>query len=140
MISNTKDIWRLESKWSVHDRFWTDHDRKLAEFSSDFLLNFSCAHKHSRQSSYKKITEKHGKLKEFTEKTRKPLRRREVQENQKGYTSRPLAIIFFSILSTLSQHFNDSWLFSTNFVFSMPFVGSRGPKVCNQSVYHDLIA
>ena len=29
--------------------------RKLAEVSSDFFLNFSCAHKHSRQSSYKKL-------------------------------------------------------------------------------------
>ena len=63
-----------------------------------------------------------------------------MQENQKGYTSRPLVIMFFSILSTSSQHFNDSWVLLTNFVFSMPFVGSRGPKVCNQSVYHDLIA
>ena len=27
MISNTKHIWRLESKWSDHDRFWTDYDR-----------------------------------------------------------------------------------------------------------------
>ena len=59
MISNTKDIWRLESKWSDHDRFWTDHDRKLAEVSYDFFLNFTCAHKHSRN---------YGKLKEFTEK------------------------------------------------------------------------
>ena len=55
MISNIKDIWRLESKWSDHDRFWTDHDRKLAEVSYDFFLNFTCAHKHSRQSSYKKL-------------------------------------------------------------------------------------
>ena len=52
MISNTKVIWRLESKWSDHDRFWTDHDRKLAE---DFFLNFTCAHKHSSQRSYKKL-------------------------------------------------------------------------------------
>ena len=37
MISNTKDIWRLQSKWSDHDRFWTDHDRKLAEVSYDFF-------------------------------------------------------------------------------------------------------
>ena len=72
MISNTKDIWRLESKWSDHDRFWTDDDRKLAEVSYDFFLNFTCAHKHSRQRSYKKygktrktkviFTEKHGNL------------------------------------------------------------------------------
>ena len=68
MISNTKDVWRLESKWSDHDRFWTDHDRKLAEVSCDFFLNFTCAHKHSRQRSYKKLRKKHGKLKEFTEK------------------------------------------------------------------------
>ena len=50
-----KDIWRLESKWSDHDRFWTDHDRMLAEVSNDFFLNFTCAHKHSRQRSYKKV-------------------------------------------------------------------------------------
>ena len=55
MISNTKDIWRLESKWSDHDRFWTDHDRKLAEVSYDFFLNFTCVHKHSRQRSYIKL-------------------------------------------------------------------------------------
>ena len=55
MISNTKDIWRLKSKWSDHDRFWTDHDRKLAELSYDFFLNFTCAYKHSRQRSYKKL-------------------------------------------------------------------------------------
>ena len=73
MISNTKDIWRLESKWSDHDCFWTDHDRKLAEVSYDFLLNFTCAHKHSRQLSYKKLR----KTKEIYGKTRKPLRRRE---------------------------------------------------------------
>ena len=41
MISNTKDIWRLKSKWSDHDRFWTDHDRKLAVVSYDFFLNFT---------------------------------------------------------------------------------------------------
>ena len=68
MISNTKDIWRLKSKWSDHDRLWTDHDRKLAEVSYDFFLNFTCAHKHSRQRSYTKITEKHGKPKEFLRK------------------------------------------------------------------------
>ena len=73
MISNTKDIWGLKSKWSDHDRFWTDHDRKLAEVSSDFFLNLSCAHKHSRQSSYKKLR----KTKGIYRKTRKPLRRRE---------------------------------------------------------------
>ena len=42
MISNPQDIWRLESKWS-------HYDRKLAEVSYDFFLNFTCAHKHSRQ-------------------------------------------------------------------------------------------
>ena len=47
--------------------------RKLAEVSSDFFLNFSCAHKHSRQSSYKKLR----KTKGIYRKTRKPLRRRE---------------------------------------------------------------
>ena len=73
MISNTKDIWRLESKWSDHDHFWTDHDRKLAEVSYDFFLNFTCAHKHSRQRSYKKLR----KTKGIYGKTRKPLRRRE---------------------------------------------------------------
>ena len=35
MISNTNDIWRLESKWSDHDWFWRDHDRQLAEVSYD---------------------------------------------------------------------------------------------------------
>ena len=55
MISNTKDIWRLESKWSDYDRFWTDHDRKLPEVSYDFFLNFTCAHKHSSQRSYNKL-------------------------------------------------------------------------------------
>ena len=76
MISNTKDIWRLESKWSDRDRFWTDHDRKLAEFSYDFLrffLNFTCAHKHSRQRSWKKC-----KTKGIYGKTQKPLRRRDI--------------------------------------------------------------
>ena len=71
MISNTKDIWRLESKWSDHDHFWTDHDRKVAEVSYDFSLNFTCAHKHSRQRSYKKLR----KTKGIYGKTRKPLRR-----------------------------------------------------------------
>ena len=73
MISNTKDIWRLQSKWSDHDRFWTDHDRKLAEVSYDFFLNFTCAHKHSRQRSYEKFR----KTKGIYGKTRKPLRRGE---------------------------------------------------------------
>ena len=76
MISNTKDIWRLESKWSDHDRFWTDHDRKLAEVSYNFFLNFTSAHKHSRQRSYKNYG-KTRKTKGIYEKTRKPLRRRE---------------------------------------------------------------
>ena len=70
MISNTKHIWRLESKWSDHDRFWTDHDRKLAE------RKFTCAHKHSRQRSYKNYG-KTRKTKGIYGKTRKPLRRRE---------------------------------------------------------------
>ena len=68
MISNTKDIWRLESKWSDHDRFWKDHDRKLAGVSYDFFLNFTCAHKHKSSAVIQKITGKHGKLKEFAEK------------------------------------------------------------------------
>ena len=34
--------------------------RKLAEVSSDFFLNFSRAHKHSRQSSYKKLRKTKG--------------------------------------------------------------------------------
>ena len=76
MISNTKDIWRLESKWQDHDHFRTDHDRKLAEVSSDFSLNFSCAHKHSRQRSYKNYG-KTRKTKGIYGKTRKPLRTRE---------------------------------------------------------------
>ena len=76
MISNTKHNWRLESKWSDHDRFWTDHDRKLAEVSYDFFLNFTCAHKHSRQRSYKNYR-KPRKTKGIYGKTRKPLRRRE---------------------------------------------------------------
>ena len=67
MISNTKDIWRLESKWSDRDRFWTDHHRKLAEVSYDFFLNFTWP-TNIVVSGHTKITEKHGKLKEFTEK------------------------------------------------------------------------
>ena len=76
MISNTEDIWRLESKWSDHHRFWTDHDRKLAEVSYEFFLNFTCALKHSRQRSYKNYA-KTRKTKGIYGKTRKPLRRRE---------------------------------------------------------------
>ena len=63
----TKDIWRLESKWSDHDRFWTDHDQKLAEVSSGFF-SISLAPTNIVVRVHTKITEKHGKLKEFTEK------------------------------------------------------------------------
>ena len=66
------------SKLVTHDRFWTDRERKFAEVSSDFFLNFSCIHKHSRQWSCKKIT---GKLKEFTVKW-KP-----VQESRSNVTA-----------------------------------------------------
>ena len=61
MISNTKDIWRLESKWSDHDRFWTDHDRKLAEVSYDFF-SISLAPTNIVVSGH---TKNYGKLKEF---------------------------------------------------------------------------
>ena len=64
MISNTKDIWRLESKWSDHDRFWTDHDRKLAEVSYDFF-SISLAPTNIVVSGH---TKNYGKLKEFLRK------------------------------------------------------------------------
>ena len=57
-------------------RFGASLYRKLAEVSSDFFLNFSCAHKHSRQSSYKNFG-KTQKTKGIYRKTRKPLRIRE---------------------------------------------------------------
>ena len=54
MISNTKDIWRLESKWSDHVRPLLDRSRpKVGRGSYDFFFNFTCAHEHSRQRSYK---------------------------------------------------------------------------------------
>lgn len=66
-----KDIWALELKWSDHDRFRKDYDRKLAEVSSDYFFSFSCAaHKHSRQRSYKNYG-KQGKLQELMEKPEK---------------------------------------------------------------------
>ena len=104
MISNTKDIWRLESKWSDHDRFWTDHDRKLAEVSSDFFLNFSCAHKHSRQSSYKKLRRKTRKTKGIYRKTRKPLRRRELS-NHNLESEECVASLALSIYSRYAKIF-----------------------------------
>ena len=139
MISNTKDIWRLESNGQFTTAFGQITTESWQNFPPIFF-SISLAPTNIVVRVHTKNYGKTRKTEGIYRKTRKPLRRREVQENQKGYTSRPLAIIFFSILSTLSQHFNDSWVFSTNFVFSMPFVGSRGPKVCNQSVYHDLIA
>ena len=76
MISNTKDIWRLESKWSDHDRFWTDHDRKLAEVSYDFF-SISLAPTNIVVSGQTNIYGKTRKTKGIYGKTRKPLRRRE---------------------------------------------------------------
>ena len=77
MISNTKDIWRLESKWSDHDRFWTDHDRKLAEVSYGFF-SISLAPTNIVVSGHTKNYGKTRKTKGIYGKTRKLLRRREV--------------------------------------------------------------
>ena len=67
MISNNKDIWRLESKWSDHDRFWKGHDRNLAEVSYDFF-SISLAPTNIVVSGH---TKNYGKM-------QKPMRRREV--------------------------------------------------------------
>ena len=81
MISNTKDIWRLKSKWSDHDRFWTDHDRKLAEVSSDFF-SISLAPTNIVVRVHTKNYGKTRKTKGIYRKTRKPLRTREVYANE----------------------------------------------------------
>ena len=68
MISNTKDIWRLESKWSDHVRPLLDRSRpKVGRGSYDFFL-ILLAPTNIVVSGHTKITEKRGKLKEFTEK------------------------------------------------------------------------
>ena len=79
MISNTKDIWRLESKWSDHDRFWKDHDRKLAEVSHDFF-SISLTPTNIVVSGHTKNYGKTRKTKGICGKTRKPLRRREIKD------------------------------------------------------------
>jgi hypothetical protein len=68
----TTVLWGIVRK----RQFWSDNDRKLAEVSFDFFLNFTSAYKHNRQRFLIQKNGKHGKLKEFTGKW-KPLRRRD---------------------------------------------------------------
>ena len=66
MISNTKDIWRLESKWSDHDRFGQITTESWQRFPTIFF-SISLAPTNIVVSGH---TKNYGK-------TRKPLRRRE---------------------------------------------------------------
>ena len=65
MISNTKDVWRLESKWSDHDRFWTDITTESWQRFPTFFFLISLVPTNIVVSGH---TKNYGKLKEFTEK------------------------------------------------------------------------
>ena len=58
-----------------------------------------CAHNHSRRRSYKKLQKTPGKLKALTEKTRKPLRRRETHVMQLTIHSLAFVLHLFPLAS-----------------------------------------
>ena len=76
MISNTKDIWRLESKWSDHDRFIGQITTESWQRFPTIFFSISLAPTNIVVSGHNKNYEKTRKTKGIYGKTRKPLRRR----------------------------------------------------------------